>query len=388
MKHETAYRGSILLAVLFSGLIASGQKTARESIGVSFSGQAIGWNTINPTAPFQTELGLRYIPKLSFRVPAKGFKVDGEFSANTWLSGRWQQGDSLHTKAQLSPYRMWIRFSWDQFELRAGLQKINFGSATMFRPLMWFDRIDPRDPLQLTDGVYGMLARYYFLNNANIWLWGLWGEEKTKGWEQLPTKKNSIEYGGRLQLPLHTGELAATYHHRTAAPGGLLPDSLAGKAAYPENRIALDAKIDLAFGLWAEAALVHQDLDFSALQYKMMMNVGMDYTLGLGNGIRLMAEFFRYHLGKRAFDSAQESSFGLLSLSYPLNIVHSITGMVFYDFRNRNTYRFVNWSMALDRWNFYVMAFWNPDSYTLYNADLQTSLYGGWGFQLMAVFTH
>jgi len=56
---------------------------------------------------------------------------------------------------------MWIRLSTKQFELRAGLQKINFGSATLLRPLMWFDKIDPRDPLQLTDGVYALLARYY-----------------------------------------------------------------------------------------------------------------------------------------------------------------------------------------------------------------------------------
>jgi len=54
------------------------------------------------------------------------------------------------------------------------LQKINFGSATLFRLLMWFDRIDPRDPLKLTDGVYGLLLRYYFHNNTNIWLWGLY----------------------------------------------------------------------------------------------------------------------------------------------------------------------------------------------------------------------
>ena len=121
---------------------------------------------------------------------------------------------------------MWVKFSGDQFELRAGLQKINFGSAQMFRPLMWFDRIDPRDPLQLTDGVYGLLARYYFLNNANIWLWGLYGDDKIKGWELIPSKKNSIEYGGRVQLPLYTGEIAATYHHRTADPGPVLPDSI------------------------------------------------------------------------------------------------------------------------------------------------------------------
>lgn len=35
---------------------------------------------------------------------------------------------------------------------------------------MRFDQVDPRDPLKLTDGVRGLLGRYCFLNNADIWL--------------------------------------------------------------------------------------------------------------------------------------------------------------------------------------------------------------------------
>ena len=54
----------------------------------------------------------------------------------------------------------------------------------------------------------------------------------------------------------------------------------------------------------------------------------------------------------------------------------------------KNLYRFINLSIAYDRWSFYIMGFWNPETYTLYNVDPRTSLYGGWGFQLMAVFNH
>ncbi|GAI27146.1 unnamed protein product, partial [marine sediment metagenome] len=59
---------------------------------------------------------------------------------------------------------------------------------------MWFDRIDPRDPLQLTDGVYGLLLRQYFLNNANIWVWGLYGNDDLRGWEYLPSEAKSVEF--------------------------------------------------------------------------------------------------------------------------------------------------------------------------------------------------
>jgi hypothetical protein len=374
-----------LILVAFLDFILIPENTMAQSLGIK--GQAIGWTTLNPAEPFQAQAGLRYIPELSFSLPAGKYTLDGEVSANIWLSGTFA-GDTSAFDKDLAPYRMWVRFSGDQFELRAGLQKINFGSAQMFRPLMWFDYIDPRDPLQLTDGVYGLLARYYFLNNANIWLWGLYGNDKVKGWELIPSKKNSIEYGGRVQLPLYTGEIAATYHHRTADPTAVLPDSLTHGETSPENRIALDAKMDLAVGLWIEGALIHQDFSFSDLNYKSMLNAGMDYTFGLGNGIHVMTEAFGYLQGEKAFGTEQQIWFGLLSASYPVSLIHNVSLMLFYDFSNHNFYRFINWSIAYDRWSFYVMGFWNPDTYNLYNVDPRTSLYGGWGFQLMAVFNH
>ena len=73
-----------------------------------------------------------------------------------------------------------------------GLQKINFGSAVLLRPLMWFDSLDPRDPLQLTDGVYAVLLRYYFPNNANLWAWALYGNDSPKGWESAATAEDTV----------------------------------------------------------------------------------------------------------------------------------------------------------------------------------------------------
>lgn len=369
----------IIWIVLVSGTIYS------QSLGIN--GQAIGWTTLNPAEPFQAQAGLRYIPELSFTLPSGKYTFEGEFSANLWASGIYGS-DSIVLTEEISPYRFWVKFSGDQFELRAGLQKINFGSAQLFRPLMWFDRIDPRDPLQLTDGVYGLLGRYYFLNNANIWAWALYGDDKIKGWEFIPSKKNSIEYGGRVQLPLYTGEIAASYHHRTADTGPVLPDSITPGESSPENRIGLDFKLDLAVGLWAEVALSKQNFSHTSLDYKSLVNAGMDYTFGLGNGLNMMVEGFGYLQGEKPFANDEGLAFGLLSASYPLNIIHNVSAMLFYDFTNKNLYRFINWSVAYDKWSFYLMGFWNPESYSLYNVDPRTSLYGGWGFQLMAVFNH
>lgn len=379
------YKYDFILLVI-AGILLNTPMTVSQTSG--FKGQAIGWSTVNPADPFQFQGGLRYIPELSFTFPAGAYSFDGEFSANLWASATTWAGDSINLDEHLSPYRMWLRFSGDQFELRAGLQKINFGSALLFRPLMWFDRIDPRDPLQLTDGVYGLLGRYYFLNNINIWVWGLYGNDKTKGWELFPSKKNSIEYGGRFQVPLFTGEIAASYHHRTANPQGVIPDSIINGQTYQENRFAFDTKFDLLVGLWIEAAVIHQDLDFTDQKYKSMLNAGMDYTFNLGNGLNLMAETFGYLQGNQLFGADEKMFFGLISATYPLNIIHNVSAMLFYDFSNNEIYRFVNWSMTYDRWNFYLMGFWNPETYNLYNFENETNLYSGWGFQLMAVFNH
>jgi hypothetical protein len=372
--------GTLLVACLLNGPAA-----ARS---VEFSGQAIGWVTLNPSDPFQCQGGLRYIPALGFSVPVGQYTLDGEFSANIWGTGTYQVDIAPGWDKKLSPYRAWLRFSGEQFEVRAGLQKINFGSAQLFRPLMWFDRIDPRDPLQLTDGVYGLLGRYYFLNNASIWLWGLYGEEKTKGWESFPTVKNTIEYGGRFQLPLFTGEIGASYHHRTADPRSIALDTVFQEDPSPENRFAIDMKMDMTVGCWLEAAVIHQDLTFTSLEHTSMLNAGLDYTFGLGNGLSVMTEGFGYLRGEHFLGTDEKIWFGLLSLSYPISIIHNVSAMVFYDFSNRDLYRFINYSMTFDNWTFYLMGFWNPDTYQLYNIETRNTLYGGWGFQLMVTFNH
>ena len=386
MIETMKFIGTIWMMILVLALSAPVKSQGRKEF--DFRGQAIGWAAGNPADPLLIQGGLRYIPEISFSLPAGKLSFDGKFSGNFWASGSWENGEDVQYDGTVSPYRLWLRLAGDQFELRAGLQKINFGSARLFRPLMWFESIDPRDPLQLTDGVYGLLGRYYFLNNANIWLWALYGDDKTKGWELFPSKQNSVEYGGRIQLPLLTGEIAASYHHRIADPAGKVPGSVPEPDPAAENRIGIDAKMDLLVGLWAEAALIHQDLDFSPLDFKSMINAGMDYTFGLGSGLNVMVEGFSYMQGEHAFGSEEEIWFGLLSASYPLNIVHNLTAMFFYDFSNQGLYRFINWSMTFDRWNFYLMAFWNPEQYQIYNLNTDATLYSGWGFQLMAVFNH
>ncbi len=239
----------------FTGSICLSQDTASSFTDtLSIKGQLILWANYNNNSHLPVHMGGRYIPSVNYGIRTKANNlIDFEASANIYGSFAFHPFDTSYFDGNLKPYRLWMRYSSDQFELRLGLQKINFGSASMLRPLMWFDQMDPRDPLHLTDGVWALLARYYFLNNANIWVWGLFGNNDPRGWELVPVNKKYPEFGGRIQMPVPRGEIAFSYHHRTADNRNMIIfDNYYEKI--PEDRFGFDAKWDLKTGLWIEGS--------------------------------------------------------------------------------------------------------------------------------------
>jgi hypothetical protein len=381
------YGFRIITLVTFVLLFKYSQGLSQQ---VELSGQLAGWMVTNPGQSFQSQIGLRYIPEFSLEKNfQEKFNFGSELSFNSYGSGDIYPFDSINTGGKIKPYRMWLRFTTPRFEVRAGLQKINFGSATFLRPLMWFDRIDPRDPLQLTDGVYGVLTRYYFLNNSNIWLWGLYGNKDTKGWEFIPSHKKKVEYGGRIQVPLYTGEIAATWHHRQANLKNVdFSEPVSSKDIVPENRFGIDGKWDIEIGLWFEGVITHQDLDLTENVYKRFFNLGWDYTFELGNGLNVMNEFFVFDVSDKAFGGGEGASFSALSINYPLSIIHNISAIMYYDWDNKDIYRFINWQWQFDNWSLYVMGFWNPEKFQIYQNLRENTFFTGKGLYLMAVFNH
>jgi hypothetical protein len=369
------------------------------------AGQLSGWMTMNPSNSWATQLGVRYLPEMDVEKSlSQKLSLDASLSLNVngsaWIYSR----EEIDTFGKLKFYRMWMRLSSSQLEIRLGLQKINFGSATMLRPLMWFDRIDPRDPLQITDGVWGFLSRYYFLNNANIWVWGLYGNNDTKGWEFVPTAKKKPEFGGRIQIPVPKGEFALTYHHRlmdlekgienVLALAGLpeMPASVISEfvdlGIVREDRYGIDGKWDMELGFWFEGAVIRQDIDWLPQKYQRMINTGADYTIGVGNGLYIAYEHFWFHLSEEAFTRGDGFEFSALSLSYPLSLLDNLTGMVYYDWENQEWYRFISFQRTYDRWQVFLMCFWNPEQFQIYPTIQDNSFLAGKGFQVMVVFNH
>ncbi|HKK43343.1 MAG TPA: hypothetical protein VJ963_13095 [Bacteroidales bacterium] len=377
-------KGKLLFISFFFTFSASlmGQDSIR------FSGQASTWLNINPGNLLPLAGGVRYIPQVDYsRKAGKDRLFDAELSLNIYGSGNIHPFDTLNYRGNLKPYRGWLRYSTKQLEIRLGLQKLNFGSAMMLRPLMWFDQLDPRDPLQLTDGVYGLLARYYFLNNANIWVWSLYGNKGVRGWETIPVNTSIPEFGGRIQLPLEKGEVAFTYHHRIADSRGI-GDRIPAYDRIPENKFGFDARWDLMAGLWLEGSYTNKRKNLGMFTNQLALDVGADYTFGLGNGLYIAWEQLLASYDEKPFTFTNKAVFSLLTMRYPVGIIDNISAIVYYDWSNRKSYNFLTWQRQYDRISLYLMAYMNPDTFLLPAQTGSENIFAGKGIQLMFVFNH
>lgn len=354
----------------------------------NLSGQVSAWGNYNSENPLPVITGGRYIPAIYYGIrPSGNNLIDFEASANVYGTFAFHPFDKADAEGTLKPYRLWARYSTDQFEMRLGLQKINFGSASMLRPLMWFDQMDPRDPLNLTDGVWALLARYYFLNNANVWLWGLYGNNNPRGWELIPVNKKIPEFGGRIQIPVPLGEAAFSYHHRTADDSEIEFFSQ-HHPKIPEDRFGFDARWDLKTGLWLEGSWTRKRLNLGTLTNQLIINAGIDYTFGIGNGLYIAYEHLLMSYDQRAFEFANRTSFSLLSLSYPVGLFDKAGAIVYYDWTNTNVYNFISWQKQFDNIILYLMGYWNPVGYNLPAQTTSQNYFAGKGIQIMFVFNH
>jgi hypothetical protein len=375
-------KSMLFVLLLYFGSQSYGQNES----GLFWSGQASLW--ANVTENKSVQIGSRYLPQLNYKIQKNKNLIDFEASANLNAYVQYQHPDSLYADAQLKAYRFWARYSNEQLEIRAGMQKINFGSASMLRPLMWFDQIDPRDPLQLTDGVWAVLGRYYFLNNANVWVWVLLPEDKPKTWELYPSAMKLPEAGGRLQYPVGGGELAFSFHQRWANISSLQPIGN-DRFSVSEQRYGLDGKWDLKVGLWFEATLTHLDHSLDSLTNQQMISVGTDYTFGIGNGLHLTLEQLFASYSKKVFRySDSPLGFTALSASYPISLFDQVSVILYHDWLFKTTYSFISFQHQFNKVTLHAMGWWNPSTYRIPSQKQEGNTFSGKGFQLMVVYNH
>ncbi|MBA7542372.1 hypothetical protein ES705_34693 [subsurface metagenome] len=215
----------------------------------------------------------------------------------------------------------------------------------------------------------------------------MYGNKNPKGWELAKTNRDYPEAGGRIQTPVPRGEAAVSYHFRVADTREL-EEIMPVYSEVNENRVGFDAKFDFIVGVWFEGAWVTKNQDLGIYKNQQIINVGTDYTFGIGSGLYMVFEQLFASYGEKAFSYSNSTTFSLMSLSYPISVFDNISAIFYFDWTSSSLYNFINWQKQFDNITLYVMGYWNPDNYEIPLQDDFQNLYGGIGIQIMFVYNH
>lgn len=368
------------LSIIFLTLCLAIFSQSNESY-MRLGGQLSTWAISQVSENPQQQIAVRILPQLQGKhtLNDKNF-LDFEASAQGMVTLKATNFAYDTTSTLLKPYRLQVRWAGQQHELIAGLQKINFGAAKMFRPLMWFDGMDVRDPLQLSNGVNALLGKYFFENNAAIWAWTVMGNNQTKGWESIATKRYAPEFGLRLEQPFSSSEIGLSTHHRTIEPFNT-------GQKLKETKMGIDAKWDLGLGLWIENSTTITEQNALGLpHFAHMLNIGIDYTFDIGNGLGLNAEFLHMQWGDKFLNKNVGNLIGT-SFNYPLSIIDQVSAIFFYVPKANMLFNYLSWNRTYDKWSIHAIAFWNPENMALPNlGNSGSQVFSGKGLQVLAKY--
>ena len=352
------YSIRFLIVLTASLLLSTGTSHAMT---LKRSGQASSWLLYEDKNSDKTHIGLRYIPELQLTQSlANERKIAAVFAVNAYSSAPTDSLDDMDTNEELKAYRAWLRVTSPQLELRAGLQKINFGPAKVLRSLKWFDHINPQDPLSLTDGVTALLARYYFLDNSNIWLWVVDGDNDKKGLELYETDDNKEEIGGRFQLALPKGEAAISYLRRYIDEADYNAQNPVACTNGAQNRYAVDLDFDLGIGAWLEASAEQLRVTGSRDEWRDMFTLGLDYTLE--SGIYLMYEHYLSAEGTDIDRTHETGELSTLMANYHMTFTESIKIITYYNWTNEKGSYYLDYQRLYDDWQVNVSLFKSGDT--------------------------
>lgn len=347
-----------------------------KSQGFSLNGQISSWGTgVRAKEEWSKGYGLRFIPQINYSY----YLNENDLLNAEVLLNSYYTTDFITSESKLKIYRAIFRYTTAQSETQIGLQKINFGPARLLRPLMWFNRIDPRDPLKITDGVYSLRYKYSFLDNSLLWLWCLFGNTKNKGYELLSTEKRSPEVGGRIQLSALEGEIGVTFHTRRVD---------ASLYYYWENRYALDGRWDIGIGLWFESAWQQNISSLTTYKWNRMTTLGLDYTIPEGNGIYILGEHMLTTFSRSFWETGKSRHISAAMISYPTGVLDNITLQEYYDWENKNLYQYFQFQRTYDEITINLALFHYPENGgNLFFNDRTTPL-SGYGLQLLLVYNY
>lgn len=381
---SNAFMKKTLVYLLLIYFLACPALKASSTDSLCFQNQLSLNGLYNPTQKSKFLFRGMYVPQLDYlrdfsddrRISAE---VSGRFNLH-WASPSNFTDDASDPFVSASLYRAWVRFSSQRNEIRAGLQQLNFGSASLLRPLQWFDGIDPTDPLRMTNGVWGVLDRIYFKNNSTLWLWGLYGNRDPRIWEPYKLQNDHPEFGFRFQQPVSKGELAISSNYRKV-------EMYLGtyfESNYEEVKIGLDGKWDVGPSVWFENSYKFTSL-YSPLKVGWnLLTIGADLAPESLDGFTLTGEHL-LSTGYTEMGTSFTNSSALMAL-WPINFFSRLSGILLYSWEADYLFRYLTYSVDSDKSSFHVIGFWNPKRIIIQNSlATSTGSFAGYGVQLMYV---
>jgi hypothetical protein len=140
----------------------------------------------------------------------------------------------------------------------------------------------------------------------------------------------------------------------------------------------MDGKWDFGAGIWFEYVLKHnQEENILIEEFEHYLTIGSDYTFDVGNGLNLTTEYFRYQ-------GVDENNYIALAVNYPFGLMNRMLAAVYYQWDEKDWYRFLSLQRDYDYWSFYLIGFWNPEQIALSGSVSERTLFAGGGIQIMA----
>ncbi|NOZ73969.1 MAG: hypothetical protein GXO90_01125 [FCB group bacterium] len=277
-------------------------------------------------------------------------------------------------------YRAQFRIGGSSWDGRVGLQQLNFGPGRYLRSLQWFDTLDPRDPLQLSNGVWGLRIKKYFQNSA-LQFWALDNTPVHRGFEWISGADQAPEWGGRYLLSSH-GDWGLTFHSRNIH----IPSELGNGTSEDgsEWRVALDGVWDVGPGIWFEGVSVSRNLQQNPdWNQERFITIGADYTIPLANGITVSGEYFSTSLGDLT-NPIHTTNLAAAEIRSSINISDQISWILFSNWQNGWQVSTISWQRILDSWIIYCGWIIQSGSQSINIPGLGS----GGGFTLLLVFNH
>ena len=326
----------------------------------------------------------RYLP---------AFEIQNNFS-DSWdydLEVRWQLAWSSSmdpiifsdSVTQFEPYRIALNFQSQQSEYIIGLQKINFGPARVLRSLMWFDSVNPTDPLELTPGVTGISATHFFNSGWSSQAWLLLPGDPI-GWEVFSGRSGSLAGGGRITIPNSRGQIGLSTHWRMVDISQYYPED----SELSEGRLALDGFWDIGIGLWFESVYKNQQLSNDPFLEQLQTTLGADYTFWVGNGILLVAEHMTINTWNSPLVDDKNINFSTAMLTYSPTMFDQISLMFFMDWETEIPLTYLSWGQTYDAFRFSLGGFYSSKSESEDSNSVSNSAFSGNGLQLTVAYNH